>query len=153
MGATQALIRLERWSEHWCLFNPNKCEASFFSVDSHQANLQPHLFLFNSPFRFIPIPTFLGLTFNHTLSFFKHVSLLKVKFFPRLKALRRISAPSWDPPKSPSLFYTKLFFGSFSFMLHPFFPLSLALPTLLSYNSSSSAQARPFVLSYFSSLL
>ena len=41
--ATQgALFRLERWSEYWCLsLNPSKCEASFFSVDPHQANLQP----------------------------------------------------------------------------------------------------------------
>ena len=33
--ATQeALFRLERWFEHWCLpLNPRKCEASFFSVD------------------------------------------------------------------------------------------------------------------------
>ena len=33
--ATQgALIRLERWSEYWCLpSNPSKCEASFFLVD------------------------------------------------------------------------------------------------------------------------
>ena len=39
--ATQgALFRLERWSEYWCLpLNPSKCEASFFSVDPHQANL------------------------------------------------------------------------------------------------------------------
>ena len=33
--ATQgALIRLERWSEYWCLpSNPSKCKASFFLVD------------------------------------------------------------------------------------------------------------------------
>ena len=39
--ATQgALFRLECWSEYWCLpLNPSKCEASFFSVDPHQANL------------------------------------------------------------------------------------------------------------------
>ena len=44
--ATQgALFRLERWSEYWCLpLNPNKCEASLFSVDPHQANLQSNLF-------------------------------------------------------------------------------------------------------------
>ena len=39
--ATQgARFRLECWSEHWCFpLNPSKCEASFFSVDPHQANL------------------------------------------------------------------------------------------------------------------
>ena len=105
VAATQgALIRLERWSEYWCLpLNPSKCEAFFFSVDSHQANLQPHLLLFNSRFRFNPTPTFLGVTFDRTLSFSKHVSLLKAKFFPHLKTLCCISASSWGPSKE-SLF-------------------------------------------------
>ena len=48
--ATQgALFRLERWYEYWCLpLNPSKCEASLFSVDPHQANLQPNLLLLSS---------------------------------------------------------------------------------------------------------
>ena len=75
----------ERWSEYWCLpLNPSKCEAFFFSVDPHQANL----FLLGSRLRFNPTPTFLGVTFDRTLTFSKHVSSLKAKFFPRLKALR-----------------------------------------------------------------
>ena len=99
--ATQgALFRLERWSEYWCLpLNPSKCEASFFSVDPHQANLQPNLLLLGSCLRFNPTPTFLGVTFDRTLSFSKHVSSLKAKFFPRLKALRCISASSLGPSK------------------------------------------------------
>ena len=108
MEATQgALFRLERWSEYWCLpLNPSKCEASFFSVDPYQANLQPNLLLLGSRLRFNPTPTFLGVTFDRTLSFTKHVSSLKAKFFPRLKALRCISASSWGPSKeSLSLLY------------------------------------------------
>ena len=82
-----ALFRLERWSEYWCLpLNPSKCEASFFSVDPHQANLQPNLLLLGSRLRFNPTPTFLGVTFDRTLSFSKFVSSLKAKFFPRFKA-------------------------------------------------------------------
>ena len=98
--ATQgALFRLERWSEYWCLaFNPSKCEASF-SMYPYQANLQPNLLLLGSCLRFNPTSTFLGVTFDRTLSFSKHVSSLKAKFFPRLKALRCISASSWDPSK------------------------------------------------------
>ena len=102
--ATQGtLFRLERWSEYWCLsLNPSKCEASFFSVDPHQANL----LLLGSRLRFNPTPTFLGVTFDSTLSFTKHVSSLKAKFFPRLKALRCISASSWGFSKeSLSLLY------------------------------------------------
>ena len=106
--ATQgALFQLERWSEYLCLLlNLSKCEGSCFSVDSHQANLQPNLLLFNSHLRFNPTSTFLGVTFDHTLSFSKRVSSLKAKFFPRLKALRCISASSWGPSKeSLSLLY------------------------------------------------
>ena len=91
---------MERWSEYWCLhLNPRKCEASFFLVDSHQSNLQPNLLLLGSCFRFNLIPTFLGVTFNRTLSFSKHVSSLKAKFLPGLKALRCISASSWGSSK------------------------------------------------------
>ena len=112
--ATQgALFRLERWSEYWCLpLNPRKCEVSFFSVDPHQANLQPNLLLLGSRLRFNPTPTFLGVTFDRTLSFTKHVSLLKAKFFPRLKALRCISASSWGPSKESLSFLYKSFLRS-----------------------------------------
>ena len=68
-------------------------------MDPHQANLQPNLLLLGSRLHFNPTPTFLGVTFDRTLSFSRHVSSLKAKFFPRLKALRCISASSWGPSK------------------------------------------------------
>ena len=66
-------------------------------MDPHQANLQPNFHLLGSRLRFNP--TFLVVAFDYTLSFSKHVSSLKAKFFPRLKALRCISASSWIPSK------------------------------------------------------
>ena len=77
--------------------NPSKCEASFFSVNRNQANLQPNLLLLNSRLRSEPTPTFLRVSFHHNLSFSKHVSSLKAKFIPRLKALRCMFASSWGP--------------------------------------------------------
>ena len=75
-------------------------------MDPHQANSQANLLLLGSHLRFNPTPTFLGVTFDRTVSFSKHVSSLKAKFFPRLKALRCISASSWGPSKeSLSLLY------------------------------------------------
>ena len=83
-----------------------KCEACFFSVDSHQANLQATLLSLGSRLCFNLTPTFLGVTFDCTLSFSKNISLLKGKFFPRIKALCCISASSWGPYKeSLSLLY------------------------------------------------
>ena len=70
--ATQgALFRLERWSEQWCLrLNPSNCVcSSFFSVDPHQANLQPSLLLFNFCFRFNPTAAFLGIIFTALFPF------------------------------------------------------------------------------------
>ena len=112
-AAQGALFRLERWSEYWCLpLNPSKCEASFFSMDPHQANLQPNLLLLGSRLRFNPTLTFLGVIFDRTLSFSKHVSSLKAKFFPRLKALRCISASSWGPSKESLFLLYKSFLWS-----------------------------------------
>ena len=123
-----ALFRLERWSEYWCLpLNPSKCEASFLSVDPHQANLQPNLLLLGSRLRFNPTPTFLGVTFDRTLSFSKHVSSLKAKFFPRLKALRCIFAFSWGPSKdSLSLLYKSFFWSLLTYASPGWIPFQSA---------------------------
>ena len=68
-------------------------------MDPHQANLQPNLLLLGSRLRFNPASTFLEVTSDCTLSFSKHVSSLKTKFFPRLKVLCCISASSWGASK------------------------------------------------------
>ena len=127
MEATQgALFRLECWSEYCCLpLNPSKCEASFFSVDTHQANLQLNLLLLGSRLHLNPTPTFFGVTFDCTLSFSKHVSLLKAKFFPRLKALRCISASSWGPSKeSLSVLYKAFLRPHLTYASPGWFPFS-----------------------------
>ena len=123
--ATQgALFRLEHWSVYWCLpLNPSKCEASFFSVDPHQANLQPNLLLLGSRLRFNPTPTFRGVIFDRTVSFSRHVSSLKAKFFPRLKALRCICAPSWGPSKkSLSVQYKSFLWSLLTYASPGWFP-------------------------------
>ena len=132
--ATQgALFRLKHWSEYWCFpLNPNKCEASF-SVDPHQASLQSNLLLLGSRLRFNAAPTFLGVTFDRTLSFSKRVSLLKAKFFPRLKALRCICASSWGPFKeSLSVLYKSFLRPLLTYPSPGWFPfLSATNPTKL----------------------
>ena len=71
-----------------------------------------------------PTPTFLGVTFNCTFSFSKHVSSLKAKFCPRLKALRCISASSWGPSKeSLSLLYKSFLRSPLTYASPGWFPL------------------------------
>ena len=130
--ATQgALFRLEHWSEYWCLpLNSSKCAASFFSVDPHQVNFQSILRLLGSRLRFNPTPTFLEVTFDRTLSFSKHISSLKAKFFPRLKALRCISASSWGPSKeSLSLLYKSFLRSLLTYASPGWFPFLSATNT------------------------
>ena len=92
-------------------------------MDPHQANLQPNLLLLGSRLRFNPTPTFLGVTFDRTLSFFEHVSSLKAKFFPRLKVLRCISASSWGPSKeSLSLLYKSFLWPVLTYASPEWFP-------------------------------
>ena len=71
MEATQgAMFRLEHWPEYWSLpLNLKKCEASFFSVDPHQANLQPNLILLVSASASIPLQPFLGSPLTEHFSF------------------------------------------------------------------------------------
>ena len=136
--------RLERWSEYWCLpLNPSKCDAFFFSMDPHQANLQPNLLLLGSRLRFNPTPTFLGVTFDRTLFFSKHVSSLKAKFFPRLKALRCISASSWGPSKeSLSVLYKSFLRSLFTYASPGWFPfLSATISTKLERLHQTTSRA------------
>ena len=92
-------------------------------MDPHQANLKSNLLLLGSRLRFNPTPTFLGVTFDHTLSFSKHVSLLKAKFFPCLKALRCICASSWGPSKEfLSLLYKSFLRSLLTYVSPRWFP-------------------------------
>ena len=98
-----------RWRPHKELcfdWSAGLSTGVFLSI---RANVRPPSFQW--------IPT--RLTSSPTSSFSNHVSSLKAKFFPRLKALRCISASSWAPLRSPSLFCINLFFGPFSRTLHP----------------------------------
>ena len=69
-------------------------------------SFQPRLNLLGFPLLFNPTPTFLGVTFDRTLSFGAHVQSLCSKFYSRQKALRSIATASWGPTKeSLSLLY------------------------------------------------
>ena len=122
---------------------------------SIQANVRPpssqwiptkltsNLLLLGSRLCFHPTPTFLEATFDRTLSFSKHVSSLKAKFFPRLKALRCISASSWSPSKKSLYLLYKFFFGPFSLTLHLDGFFSKTLPMSPNWNASTERPVAP----------
>ena len=90
--ATQgALTRLERWSEHWLFFSiqANVRPSSSQWIRTKLTSAQPLIIQ-------LPLQPPLGSPSTALFHFFKHVSSLKAKFFPRLKVLRCISACSWS---------------------------------------------------------
>ena len=88
------------WSSKWRLpLNPLKFKTSFFSLHSYQSRIQPSLYIFNTPLKFNPYPTFPGVTFDRTLSFKHHVLSLRKKFQSRFRAFRSIASASWGPSK------------------------------------------------------
>ena len=130
-----ALIRLESWSKNWCLpLNLIKCEVCFLSIHPHHTKLQPHLFSFHSPFHYDPIQGFLEVTFDCTLSFSKHVSLLKAKFFPGLKVYIVSVFPHGASKLQPHLFsfYSPFRFNPTQGFLEVTFDCTLSFSTHVS---------------------
>ena len=82
--------------KHWCLpINPRKCEASFFQWILMKLIFSPTSY--STPLS-TAIPRQLILRSSlAVLSFSAHASLLKIKFFPRLKTIYCISAFSLGP--------------------------------------------------------
>ena len=71
-----ALKRLVEWFSKWRLpLNPLKCETSFFSLDPYQSRIQPSMYILNTPLKFNPHPTFLGVTFDR-------ISLSNIMSYP-----------------------------------------------------------------------
>ena len=84
----------------------------------------------------IPLQLFFGITFDRTLSFSKHVSLMKAKFFPCLLDSCCISASSWSPSKESLSFLYKAFHRPFSIITGQqkiFFQKSLHVKMILEY--------------------
>ena len=88
------------WSSKWRLpLNALICKTSFFSLDPCQSRIQPSLYILHTPLKFNPHSTFLGVTFDRTLSFKHHVLFLRKKFHSRFRAFRYIASASWGPSK------------------------------------------------------
>ena len=109
-------------SFQWILTKLTFSPPSFIQLSpslQSRSKLQPHLILLTLP----SVSTFLEVTFDRTLSFSKHVSSLKAKFFSRLKALCCISASSWGPAnKSFSLLYKAFLWSLFTYASPGWFP-------------------------------
>ena len=115
-------------------------------MEPHQANLQPNLLL-NSRFHFNLTPTFLWVTFNRTLSFSKHICLLKAKFISCLKALCCISASFRGCSKeSLSLLYKAFLWLLLTYASPRWFSFLTPPRRLSSYDDGEENVAHPHMM-------
>ena len=88
-------------------------------MDPHQANLQPNLLLLGSRLHFNPTPTFLGVTFDCTLSFSKHACPRRPNSSHVSRPYAVFLLPHGAPLWSLSLFCINLFLDPFSLYASP----------------------------------
>ena len=145
MEATQqALFRLERWSEYWCLaLNPSKCEASFFSVDPPKLPSSPTSSHSAPAFVSTQLQLFWGSPSTALFPLLNMYLRRRRNSFHVSRPYAVSLLPHEVPPRIPSLFCIKLFFGPFSLTLHPDGFLSLALPTSPNWNASTDRPVAP----------
>ena len=127
-----ALDLLVEWSSKWRLsLNPLKFDSFFFSLDPYQSRIQPSLYILNTSLKFNPHPTFLGVTFDRTLSFKHHVLSLRKKFHSRFRAFRSIASASCSPSKESLCTLYKAFIRPILTYASPGFPSHLLLTSPL----------------------
>jgi len=97
----KALHKIEEWCAEWKLqLNTEKSEVTVFSTDSHEAKYRPHLTLLGEPVQFNPTPTFLGVTFDRTLSFNAHIAKVTKKMKSRCNVLKALRGRDWGLDQS-----------------------------------------------------
>ena len=125
-----ALNRLVEWSSKWRFpLNSLKCKTFFFILDPYQSRIQPSVYILYTPLKFNLHPTFLGVTFDRTLSF-KHYVLSLRKSFTADSLLSALSPLHPEAhQKNPYVPYIKLsFVPSLLTLIQAGFPSHL-LPT------------------------
>ena len=96
----KALYKIEEWCAEWKLqLNTEKSEVTVFSSDSHEAKYRPHLTLLGNPLQFNPTPTFLGVTFDRTLSFRAHIDKATNKMKKRCQVMKCLRGRDWGLEK------------------------------------------------------
>ena len=92
----EAVEAFSVWSKnHRITLNTEKCEVAFFSSSPKEASWSPSLTLDGQPYRVNKTPTFLGVTFDRTLTFRPQVEAVKSKTLGRIKILSSLASEEW----------------------------------------------------------
>ncbi len=77
------------------VFNADKCEVTFFSTNSHEANWQPTISANNTRLHHNPLPKFLGVTLDRLLTFGPHIQSISTKAPSRCRVLASLTSKEW----------------------------------------------------------
>ena len=92
----KALDKLEEWTQKWKLqLNIGKCETTLFTTSTMESKHVPHLLLKNTPIANNKNPTFLGVTFDRSLSFNAHVKKIQSKMKKRNQVIQTLRGRDW----------------------------------------------------------
>ena len=97
----QALVDIvATWSKEWKLsLNADKCESSFFSTNTHEANWSPSIVIDGKVIKHEPTPRLLGVVLDRTLCFGPHTDVVTKSASSKLKILAKLSYADWGSDK------------------------------------------------------
>ncbi len=75
--------------------NADKCEVTFFSTNSHEANWQPTIIANSTRLHHNPLPKFLGVTLDRLLTFGPHIQSISTKAVARCRVLASLTSKEW----------------------------------------------------------
>ncbi len=77
------------------VLNADKCEVTFFSTNSHEANWQPTISANNTRLHHNPVPKFLGVILDRLLTFGPHIQNVSTKAAARCRVLASLTSKEW----------------------------------------------------------
>ena len=94
----EALNVVAQWSTKWKLtISVGKCEASFFSTNSHESKWRPKLTIGEEEIPYSENPKFLGVTYDKQLTFTEHAKNVATS---KSRALFQLAGTDWGYDKA-----------------------------------------------------
>ena len=91
-----SVTNIANWStKHKLTLNPSKCESTLFSTCPGEAKWSPEITLDGQTLKVNPTPTFLGVTFDRTLTFSQHAVQTKARIMKRIRILSALASKEW----------------------------------------------------------
>ena len=92
----EAIIKIANWSTSFKLaLNPGKCEVNLFSTSPKDAQWTPVIKMGQYVLKHNKTPTFLGVTYDRSLSFRPHAMQVKTRILNRIRIMASLATKEW----------------------------------------------------------